>query len=922
MPTTATMAQFEVFAGVQPWEEQQSPSPTDDGSGPSPFELALQRTRSIGSPPTSPTSPNTLHRQLSGDPESPPPAWKRRPSTKTKSAPAPRTASELAALSSPPGSPPGSHSPPQHHQTSPPHVRRPPANLAMTARTAGPQRFPQDPTARHSHYGPTAFRGGRRPGTLSNRSSILSQAAMTSEELWTLEDEIPDLSNPSRKASERPLDTVRRMSFTEEPLNTFGFPSEVIWPTAPPESYIPPPKAKSYTNVTGAGKRRSMLKKSSSRADSIDASYATPAFVTKDGNSSAHSSTTDLSMGTPIPINKSHTSLSRPASLGYSLDLLSTLAPREGGYALAAQMAYPGTSPASSMHSEDRRSIHTAPSFRNSRGPPARSAGMRWNDSDDLIIPSSVRHSTVSTMSTVSYHEEVVIVPALDSQQSSPQLAAVQSNTPVAPSPLSQHTTADDVRARNAPGNAVPVVAAAAVTATAAAATTAAVAAAKPKSKKELKAEAKAAALETKRLAEQKAREKAEAERRAREEKAKAKADAAKKAKEDKARLKAEKDAAKRASIMPKSKPAPVAAAAAVATTAAAGITQSRPPNGTAAPPTQQRQQVPQAKPPPNTPLPVPPPQRSAAPAPPPNGNALVPPPLEANRMVQPTQAAQPTPVAVRPPNGTAAPLPVPNGVLPPLPRQANPPAAQNPSAAPIPPQKPAPSVPETVVTRAPSTVSRDGSSLRAPSSTTASASPSQRHSVLGTPTPSQQSSGKAKTGIFSSIKKRFSMASMHQTPPLKAERPASVAVKSTPPPPTPPPKSAQPSPVRPAALNVPKPVIVPPRGSSLATGPSADDSTPGTDSEIERHASLSNPSSVVVTPTTSVATNSSPSFFPVRPNPPFRDRSDSLNSSSTDPSFVTPTTESEAPDNRISKLSLTPSTEAPIPAPVSAVAH
>lgn len=800
----------------------------------------------------------------------------------------------------------------------------------MTARTAGPQRFPQDPTARHSHYGPTAFRGGRRQGTLSNRSSILSQAAMTSEELWTLEDEIPDLSNPSRKASERPLDTVRRMSFTEEPLNTFGFPSEVIWPTAPPESaYIPPPKAKSYTNVTGAGKRRSMLKKSSSRADSIDAAYATPAFVTKDGNSSAHSSTTDLSMGTPIPINKSHTSLTRPASLGYSLDLLSTLAPREGGYALAAQMAYPGTSPASSMHSEDRRSIHTAPSFRNSRGPPARSAGMRWNDSDDLIIPSSVRHSTVSTMSAVSYHEEVVIVPALDSQQSSPQLAAVQSNTPVAPSPLSQHTTADDVRARNAPGNAVPVAAAAAVTATAAAATAAAVAA-KPKSKKELKAEAKAAALETKRLAEQKAREKAEAERRAREEKAKAKADAAKKAKEDKARLKAEKDAAKLASMMPKSKPAPVAAAAAVATTAAAAVTQARPPNGTAAPPPQQqRQQVPQAKPPPTTPLPVPPQQRSAAPAPPPNGNAQVPPPLQANRIVQPApvpqapvQAPQPTIAAVRPPNGTAAPLPVPNGVLPPLPRQPNPAPAQQLSAPPVPPQKQAPSVPETVVTRAPSTVSRDGSSLRAPSSTAPSASPSQRHSMLGTPTPSQQSSSKGKTSIFSSIKKRFSMASMNQTAPVKAERPASVAVKSTPPPPTPPPKSAQPSPVRPAALNVPKPVIVPPRGSSLATGPSADDTTPGTDSEIERHASLSNPSSVVVTPTTSVATNSSPSFFPVRPNPPFRDRSDSLNSSSTDPSFVTPTTESEAPDNRISKLSLTPSTEAPIPAPVAAVAH
>ncbi|KAL1412960.1 hypothetical protein Q8F55_000709 [Vanrija albida] len=793
----------------------------------------------------------------------------------------------------------------------------------MTARTAGPQRFPQDPTARHSHYGPTAYRGGRRPGTQSNRSSILSQAAMTSEELWALEDEIPDLSNPMRKASERPLDTVRRMSFTEEPLNTFGFPSEVIWPTAPLESYVPPPKAKSYTNVAGAGKRRSMLKKSTSRADSIDAAYATPAFVTKDGNSSAHSSTTDLSMGSPIPMNKS--SLSRPPSLGYSLDLLSSLAPREGGYALAAQMAYPGSSPVSSMHSEgDRRSIHTSPSFRNSRGPPARSAGMRWNDSDDLIIPPSVRHSTATTISTVSYHEEVVIVTP-DSQQSSPQLSAVQSNTPVAPSPLSQHTTAADVRPRNVtPGQqqqngapaAGPTAATAAAAVTAAAATTAAVAAAKPKSKKELKAEAKAAALESKRLAEQKAREKAETERRAREEKAKAKADAAKKAKEDKARLKAEKEAAKRASIMPKPKPAPAAATAAVASAATAAANKVRAPNGTAAPAPQQRPQatqLPQAKPAPTAPLPVPP-QRAAAAAPSPNGNAQVPPPPTQQA---PTQAPKSTIVAVPPTNGSDAPLPVPKGASAPVPAQPNPPVQQRVPA--LPQKQPSGSIPETLVTPAPSTVSRDGSSVRAPSSTAPSSSPAQRHSVLAS-TPSQASL-KPKTSIFSSIKKRFSMVSMNQVAPIKADRPASVAAKATPPPPTPPPKSAQPSPVRPAALNVPKPVIVPPRGSSLATGPVMDD-TPGTESELERHASLSNPSSVVVTPTTSVATNSSPSFFPVRPNPAFRDRSDSVNSSSTDPSFVTPATEGEAPDNRVSKLSLAPSNEAPLPVPVAAVAH
>jgi hypothetical protein len=63
----------------------------------------------------------------------------------------------------------------------------------------------------------------------------------------------------------------------------------------------------------------------------------------------------------------------------------------------------------------------------------------------------------------------------------------------------------------------------------------------------------------------------------------------------------------------------------------------------------------------------------------------------------------------------------------------------------------------------------------------------------------------------------------------------------------------------------IPPPVIVPPRQSSLARGPEQHSDLE--DGDHHRQASLSDPSSVVVTPTTSMATNSSPSLFEVRPH-------------------------------------------------------
>jgi hypothetical protein len=87
--------------------------------------------------------------------------------------------------------------------------------------------------------------------------------------------------------------------------------------------------------------------------------------------SSAHSSSTSL---------KSHPSLSRPSSAYYSRDFLSSLAPREGGYAIAAQMGN-GLGAAGTMSVEERRKsqIFDEPR-RQSRAPMSRSAGMgRWS---------------------------------------------------------------------------------------------------------------------------------------------------------------------------------------------------------------------------------------------------------------------------------------------------------------------------------------------------------------------------------------------------------------------------------------------------------------------------------------------------------------------------------------------------------------
>ena len=64
-------------------------------------------------------------------------------------------------------------------------------------------------------------------GLSSNRSSMHS---LTSEELWKMDQEAnqPDLSNPTRQAKERPLDTVRRLSRGYDMPTMSQLPGEVI----------------------------------------------------------------------------------------------------------------------------------------------------------------------------------------------------------------------------------------------------------------------------------------------------------------------------------------------------------------------------------------------------------------------------------------------------------------------------------------------------------------------------------------------------------------------------------------------------------------------------------------------------------------------------------------------------------------------
>ncbi|WVQ96804.1 hypothetical protein IAU59_003911 [Kwoniella sp. CBS 9459] len=457
-----------------------------------------------------------------------------------------------------------------------------------------------------------AFRRRNGGGSGSNRSSIASQQdlnSLTSEELWALgheQQDVPDMSNPMRQAAERPLDTVRRMSTRidkSEYMYHGGLPGDVIWPAAPPVEDILPAsmKSKSFTNVASLGMaNRRMSKRGRSRQSSVDIS---PASVPKDNDglymhgptisaspakaqavngtlSSAQSSSTSLASQGLQP-NKSFSSLSRPPSTYYSRDFLSSLAPREGGYAIAAQMGGGlGAHGTMSVEEKRRSSVVDDPRSRTvgSRAPLSKSAGMgRWSlDGGEHYGKPYATPSAATTSSNLSAPPINSAEPSPPADENGPSLpegaspaisvphgaastpasaspsinaSVVPSAVPISvpnPSPLSQQTSAEDIV--TTPVTPVPPPVPASTVAPPPALTT-------KKSKKQLAKEAKAA---EKAEAVKVARARAEAVRNEALKKQQAKEEAKRKEKEEKAKRKAEKKAAKNKKSAPAPAPAPV----------------------------------------------------------------------------------------------------------------------------------------------------------------------------------------------------------------------------------------------------------------------------------------------------------------------------------------------------------------------------
>ena len=96
---------------------------------------------------------------------------------------------------------------------------------------------------------------------------------------------------------------------------------------------------------------------------------------------SAHSSTASLASSNLTPSKSPVGLAARPPPSYYSRDILSALAPREGGYAIAAQMGG-GLGAVGTMAADDRRrsGLYDEPKRPVSRAPMSKSAGMgRWS---------------------------------------------------------------------------------------------------------------------------------------------------------------------------------------------------------------------------------------------------------------------------------------------------------------------------------------------------------------------------------------------------------------------------------------------------------------------------------------------------------------------------------------------------------------
>lgn len=301
----------------------------------------------------------------------------------------------------------------QQPVTAPTSSRRPPAALQMTSSTTGtalthsgetvsgeslitapddsmvtePGSFvdvtsnglvmPKAAFAREGYHSPSSSTSSLRsfgPVPHSRRSSGYSQFARAPPQ--------PDLSNPYRESYERPLDTVKRLSRQADQTPQW-IPTDAssIWPDAMPLVQPLPTKSRSSISLHSLSGR--------TRAPASPA-MPPPSMSRK----SSMASTT-----------------SPPTAYSIQRDFLSSLAPREGGYAIAAMTRSPSAyDQAATYHTPSAAAAPPLPSANSSRP--------------------SLQETSSASLSTVS-------------QPTAPQPAPAPTLSKT-PSPLSQAVTASD----------------------------------------------------------------------------------------------------------------------------------------------------------------------------------------------------------------------------------------------------------------------------------------------------------------------------------------------------------------------------------------------------------------------------------------------------------------------------------------------
>lgn len=275
--------------------------------------------------------------------------------------------------------------------------------------------MPKAAFAREGYHSPSSSTSSLRSfgpggaGTYSRRSSGYSQFGAPRQQ--------PDLSNPYRDTYERPLDTVKRLSRQADQSSIVGQPQWIpsdaasIWPDAFPLVQPYPPAAKPVKSRSSVS-LQSLSGRTRHSAKSTPASPVVPPMSMSRKSSMA--STT-----------------SPPTAYSIQRDFLSSLAPREGGYAIAAMTRSPSTYDHASTYSQQDRRVSGATTTGMPAmpplPPPSGNGYMTANSSRPSLQESSTSLSTAS-QATLPPNQTPTTAPALSKT----------------PSPLSQAVTAGE----------------------------------------------------------------------------------------------------------------------------------------------------------------------------------------------------------------------------------------------------------------------------------------------------------------------------------------------------------------------------------------------------------------------------------------------------------------------------------------------